>query len=88
MNEQLAKQLIRQIKILNFWVTLFGSLFLITLIIAGFLLWQLVSFINQTNEKLDAIKSQTTDSLNIKKQTCEADNSFSDFIKNNTRACN
>ena len=33
MNEQLLKQLVRQMKIMNFWITLFGGLFLVGLIV-------------------------------------------------------
>lgn len=87
MNEQLLKQLVRQMKIMNFWITLFGSLFLVAILVAGFLLWQLVTFINETNHKIDAIKTQTSDSLNVKKQACEGTNEFSKWLQRSTEAC-
>lgn len=87
MNEQLLKQLIRQMKILNFWVSLFGGLFLMALIVVGFMIWQMVHFVNETNQKIENIKMQTTDSLKLKKQTCEGTNSFSEWIQANTKAC-
>lgn len=87
MNEQLLKQLVRQMKIMNFWITLFGSLFLVAILVAGFLLWQLVTFINETNRKIDTIKTQTSDSLNVKKQACEGSNDFSKWLQHSTEAC-
>lgn len=87
MNDQLLKQLVRQMKILNFWVSIFGGLFLIALFIVAFLIWQMVSFAHQTNQKIDWLKNSAADSLNVKKQTCEGDNDFSEWVQTNTKAC-
>jgi maltodextrin utilization protein YvdJ len=87
MNEQLLRQLVRQMKIMNFWITLFGSLFLVALVVAGVLLWQLVSFVNMTNQRLDSMKTQAADSLNVKRQACEGQGSFSSWLRNSTNAC-
>lgn len=87
MNEQLLRQLVRQMKIMNFWITLFGSLFLVALVVAGVLLWQLVSFVNMTNQRLDSMKTQAADSLNVKKQACEGQGSLSNWLRNSTNAC-
>lgn len=87
MNEQLLKQLVRQMKIMNFWISMFGSLFLIALVIAGFLLWQLVAFVQDTNRKIESVKNTTTDSLNVKKQACSGGNDFSKWLQSNTEAC-
>lgn len=85
-NEVLLKQVVRQMKIINFWITLFGSLFLVALLIAGFLLWQLVSFIGETNRKIDAAKSGVSDSLNVKKQSCD-NSTIGSWLKQNTDMC-
>lgn len=87
MNEQLTKQLVRQMKILNFWVTLFGSLFVIAIVIIGFLLWQVVSFVNQTNQKIDEVRQATADSLNVSKKACETEGDVAEWLKNTTGIC-
>jgi len=83
MNDQLLKQLIKQMKILNFWVTLFGGIMLVAIIIIGFLLFQLASFIGKTNEKID----NATSSVDIKQKACDGDGSFSEFLNSKTAAC-
>lgn len=86
-NEELLKQLVRQMKIMNFWVTFFGVLALTALTISGFLLWQIVTFIGDTNRKIDELQTSARDSLNVQKQTCESDNAFSRWLAENTDAC-
>jgi hypothetical protein len=87
MNEQLLRQLVRQMKIMNFWISLFGSFFVIALLVLGILLWQVVSFVNDTNKKIDSLKTQTSDTLNVKKQACEGNSDFTRFLKDKTKAC-
>ena len=87
MNEQLLKQLVRQMKIMNFWISFFFFFVVIAIIICGFLLWQVVSFVNDTNRKIDGIKTQAGDSLNVKKNTCEGNKDFAKFLREKTGAC-
>ncbi len=87
MNEELQKQLIKQLKVLNFWIRFFGSLVLITLLIMGFLVFKLVWFVKQTNDKFTSLQQQTAEKLDIKSQVCSGTNSFSEFIQKSTNAC-
>lgn len=87
MNDELAKQLIRQMKIMNFWITFFGSIVVVSLVIAGFLLWQVVTFMNDTNRKIDTIRTEVGDSLDVKKKTCDTSSSFGRWLEQNTDIC-
>jgi cell division protein FtsL len=69
-DEQLLKQLVRQMKILNFWVTFFGVLFVAALAIAGFMLYKMVTFVHQTEQKIDSIQAKTSQTLNVQNQLC------------------
>lgn len=82
MDDQLAKQLIRQLKLLNFWITLFGVTMLIGFAIIGFLLWQVISFVQTTSQRID----ETREQFDVQQQVCEGDGRFSDFVRN-TGAC-
>jgi|GEM_PF-975992 len=82
-----TKQLIRQLKILNFWITFLGSIIVVALIVLAFLLWQVIGFVRETNERIESIKSNTTDSLNVKKQVCDGDGNISGYIKDTTDIC-
>jgi predicted PurR-regulated permease PerM len=66
MDELLVKQLTRQLKLLNFWITVFGTLFLISLIIIGFLLYKVVNFTQNTADRVNNIQDKVTPNLNIK----------------------
>ncbi|MDQ3093746.1 MAG: hypothetical protein M3Q70_01030 [bacterium] len=87
MNEDLQKQLVKQLKILNFWVRFFGVIVIICLIVVGYLLFRVAWFIKDTNDKFNNLQEQTTGQLDVKKQVCEGSGSFADFVKNNTDAC-
>lgn len=87
MDAQLQRQLIRQLKLLNFWITTFGVLFLIVLGIILFMLFQTVMFVRDTGDKIQAAQTQARDAVDVKKQVCEGDGGFSNFIRSSTDAC-
>jgi hypothetical protein len=87
MNEQLQKQLIRQLKLLNFWITVFGTLVLVGLAIIGYFLFQTAMFVKQQSDNLQSLKQTTSDTLNVNKQVCQGSSSLSDYVKNNTNFC-
>lgn len=71
MNEQLTRQLIRQLKIINFWITLFGSIIVITLLILGFLVFKVVTFVHDTQQKVSDLQQKTAQTLNVKDDLCK-----------------
>lgn len=87
MNEALERQLIRQLKILNFWITSFGIVLMIGLAIIGYLLFQTVMFMKTTSDNLQNFKNSTSQNLDIKAQVCGGNDNFSNFIRS-TGACN
>lgn len=87
MNEQLEKQLVRQLKILNFWITTFGTLLLIGLAVIGYFLFQTAMFVKHTSDNLQVVKDKTSDTLNVNKQVCQGSGGISDYIKQNTNYC-
>ena len=80
MNEELQKQLVRQLKLLNFWITVFGTLILIALLITGFMIYKVVSFTNSTRNDIRDIKSSVS--------LCESQGGVGGFIKDQTNLCN
>jgi hypothetical protein len=85
--DHLTAQLVRQLKIMNFWISVFGVLFLATLGVIIFMLWQMVSFVQDTNERIDALRTSASDSVNVEKRICESDSAFADAIKSRTSLC-
>lgn len=69
-NEVLLKQLVRQMKLLNFWVTFFGVLFIAALAVAGFMLYKMVTFVHQTEQRLESIQTKTSQTLDVQNQVC------------------
>ncbi|MFZ1458600.1 MAG: hypothetical protein WAT17_01855 [Candidatus Saccharimonadales bacterium] len=86
MNEQLEKQLIRQLRILNIWITIFGVLTLLTLGVIGFFLFQAFTFIQSTSDTLQSIKQTTAEKLDVKANVCGGTDSFSKLVRA-TGAC-
>lgn len=86
MNEELLKQLVRQMKIMNFWVTLFGTITIIAIIALAILIFQVVQVINKTNDQLTQVKTELAQSVDVKKQLCDGDNNLTTFL-NKAGAC-
>lgn len=72
-NELLLKQLVRQMKWLNFWVSLFGILFIISMIISGILLFKAVTYIHEGQQKISDIQRSTSQTLDVKSHVCDSE---------------
>jgi heme/copper-type cytochrome/quinol oxidase subunit 2 len=71
MNEELTKQLVRQLKIINFWITLFGTIIVATLLVLGFLVFKVVTFVRNTEQQVAELRNKTTQTLNVKDDLCK-----------------
>ena len=71
MEEAVAKQLTRQLKIINFWISLFGSIIVIVLLILGFLVFKMVTFVQSTEQKVTDLRNKTAQTLNVKDDLCK-----------------
>ena len=70
MDEHFQLQLIRQLKILNTWVSIFGSLVLVTLVTLGVLVFKIVNFAQDTRTKISDIQQKTSQTFNVKDDIC------------------
>lgn len=87
MDDRLQRQIVRQLKILNFWITFFGVVILISLVIMGYFVFKLVTYVQDTSKKVDTFQQQTKENLDVKNKVCQND-SVSDFLDNKTEVCN
>ncbi len=71
MEEVVAKQLTRQLKIINFWISLFGSIIVIVLLVLGFLVFKMVTFVQSTEQKVTDLRNKTAQTLNVKDDLCK-----------------
>lgn len=71
MDDATARQLVRQLKIMNFWVTLFGSMIVLTLVVLGFFIFKIVTFVHSTEQKVSDLQRKTTQTLNVKDDLCK-----------------
>ena len=86
MDETQLKQIIRQLKILNFWVTFFGIVIVISFVIAGVALYKVASYTSNTVKRFDNFQAETAKSLNVKQQLCN-DNSLKNLLSTQTSFC-
>ena len=70
MQEATAEQLVKLLKIINFWITFFGSLFIIVFVILGFLLFKVVTFVQSTQKSIENIQVKTSETLDVKDDLC------------------
>jgi cytoskeletal protein RodZ len=85
-DELLLKQLVRQLKIMNFWISMFGTMILVVLIILGALVWKVVSFVNDTNKKIETLTSQTKETLDVKSKLCDSEK-LGNLLTDRTSLC-
>lgn len=83
MDEKLLRQLVRQMKFLNFFMAFFGILILAGMAVIGFMLWQMVTFAQNVNERVQ----NTTEQLDVRQQACESEQ-LGEFLRNNSNVCN
>lgn len=83
MDDKLLRKLSRQLRWLNIVVTFFGVVTLGAIIFVGFLLFQILSFVNETRQNIET----TQQNFDIERQVCDGEGSFSDFIREQTTAC-
>lgn len=81
MTTDIEKQLVRQLKILNFWITTFGILMLVALGFIGFFLFQTVMFVKSTSDNLTKLQQTTTQPIDIKAQVCSGNDTFTQFLR-------
>ena len=86
MDEALLKQIIRQLKFLNIWITLFGSLILISLIVAGVILFKIITFANESVQNINSFQDKAEQSLDVKSQLCNNEDSSS-ILRQTTKLC-
>jgi hypothetical protein len=86
MNEQLTKQLIRQLKILNIWLAVFGVTMIIGFIVLGLLIFKIVTFMQDASDKINNLEQRTQKVLNTQKELCDS-STVGTFIKRNTDVC-
>ena len=71
MDEVLVRQLVRQLKIINFWITLFGTVIVVALIVLGILVFKVVTFVHSTEQKVSDLQQKTVNTLNVKDDICK-----------------
>lgn len=75
--QKVLKQLVRQLKIMNFWITFFGSLAIVAVLFTGFLLMKVVTAIQSTEQRITSIQQNAQQQLTVKDDICQ-----SEFLKN------
>lgn len=74
MDELVVKQLTRQLKVLNLWLSIFGTIIVVALVVIGVLIYKIVSFAHHTADQVNDIRSKTSQTLNAQKKLCDSDN--------------
>ncbi|MDB5166101.1 MAG: hypothetical protein JWM37_173 [Candidatus Saccharibacteria bacterium] len=86
MDEALLKQLTRQLKILNLWITFFGTIIVIALVTLGILLYQVISFTHRISDRVDSTQQSLKDNLDVKQKVCD-NSSVTSVVNRYTDVC-
>ena len=61
----------RQLKIINLWITLFGTVIVVALIVLGILVFKVATFVRTTEQKVSDLQQKTVNTLNVKDDICK-----------------
>jgi hypothetical protein len=75
------EKLLRQLKILNFWITTFGTMMLLSMIVIGFFAYQAATYVKSASDKVTNIQQQTTQTLDVKSQLCSNNDQVSQLLR-------
>lgn len=87
MSEQTEKKLLRQLKLINFWISFYGIIMIVLLGTLTYFIIQMVMFVRDTNQRIDSLRSAAADSVNIEKRLCEDGGTLGGIIKSQTNLC-
>lgn len=82
-SDQTARAIVRQLRILNRWLAVFGVLVLGTLAIVLFLLFQVVTAIHDVSQRMQ----QAGGSIDVRYRACQAEGAFGDFLRSRSDVC-
>ncbi len=70
MDEVLARQLLRQMKIIKALLTFFTLLFITSLVVAGIVMYKVVTFVNDTSRQINDLQQKAGQTLDVQGQLC------------------
>lgn len=86
MDQTLLSQLVKQLKILNFFLILFGVLILASIVAIGFMLFQVITFAQEASNNFEDFKMQSSEALNLRQQIC-SDSTIGAFLRSKDGLC-
>lgn len=86
MDEVLIKQLTRQLKILNIWVSIVGLTLLAAIAVCLYLLFKVYTFVESTQNRIGDLQEKTESSLNVQQRLCE-NRSITNLLENRSELC-
>jgi hypothetical protein len=87
MDVDVQRQLVRQLKILNFWITTFGILILVALGTVVYMLFRVITFVQDTSNSVQQFQQDAKDSVNIQQRACEQDGGVGNYLRSQTDFC-
>lgn len=86
MDDALLRQLTRQLKILNLWISIVGTLILASIIVCIILLVKVFTFVHHVETQITDVQQKTSQNLDLKQKLCDS-SSFSGLLQNKTNVC-
>jgi cell division protein FtsL len=87
MDEAAAKQLSRQIRVLNRWVRLLALMFLVWFIVLAVLVVKIASYAHTATSKINGLEQKASKGLNAQQELCN-NQTVRTYLQNDTAVCN
>ncbi|MBC7546887.1 hypothetical protein H7171_04045 [Candidatus Saccharibacteria bacterium] len=87
MDDILAQQILKQLKFLNRWIKFMTFVFVVTIVIAGVVVYKAVIFAHGAVNKVNNLQQQASQTLNVKQQLC-SNSGTGALLKKDSTYCN
>ncbi|HSH55959.1 MAG TPA: hypothetical protein VK983_03975 [Candidatus Limnocylindrales bacterium] len=71
MDEVLARQLLKQLRFIKRLLLFFTLLFIASMVVVGIVLFKVVTFVNDTSQKINNLQQQAGQTIDIQGQLCD-----------------
>ncbi len=87
MDDKLQRRILRQLRILNFWIASTVVLLLLTLGLLAFMAYRALGFINETRQQIQRMQQQTQEAVDLQAKLCGGGGSVAALLRESTDIC-
>ncbi len=87
MDDLLARQLLRQLKIINTFMIALAVIFLTFFIITGVVVYKVAREVHDAKNSINSLQTKLQSNIDVKSKLCDTNGSVSNLLKDQSKIC-